>query len=471
MKLFYDDFACYGRRLAFEDERGQKMTYEELADFAGRLGAKLAPRTLMFCLCENSLGCPAGYVTFLQRGVVALMIARDIDPALFASLRETYRPKYYYVPEAKQEMFAGLNEVHREFGYVTFEDAQAPAVELYEELALLLTTSGSTGSSKLVRQSYTNLQTNAEQIAAYLRIDENERPITTLPLYYCYGLSVVNSHLLMGATVLLTEQPMMVKTFWSFMKEKKATSFAGVPFTYELLKKLRFFRMDLPDLRYMTQAGGKLSPELHREFAEWAKEHGKEFVVMYGATEATARMGYLPAEKSIEKYGSIGIAIPGGTYHLLDVEGKEITEPETEGELVYEGANVTLGYAQGREDLALGDERGGRLPTGDIAKCDAEGYYYIVGRLKRFLKVFGNRVNLDETDRLVKRAFEDLDCASTGVDDHIIVYITDAGRIDEVRRYLAATTRLSETAFTVRYLEEIPKNESGKVQFAKLARE
>ena len=471
MSHFYEKLEQFGGRTALSDERGQSLTYEELAAYTGKLGEKLRSRSLAFCFCENSLGCPAGYVTFLQRGVVPLMVARDIDAGLLASLREVYRPRYYYVPESKEERFAGLTVLARGYGYAMMEDESAPEAELYPELALLLTTSGSTGSSKLVRQSYTNLQTNAEQIAEYLKIDENERPITTLPLYYCYGLSIINSHLLKGAHILLTEQPMMIKAFWNYMKETRATSFAGVPFTYELLKKLRFFRMDLPDLRYMTQAGGKLSPELHREFAQWAREKGKDFIVMYGATEATSRMGYLPAEKSLEKYGSIGIPIPGGTYRILDLEGNEITEPGIEGELVYEGANVTLGYAQGREDLALGDERGGRLATGDIAKRDEEGYYYIVGRKSRFLKVFGNRVNLDETDRLVKRAYPEMDCVSTGHDDHVIVYITDEAKTDEVRRYLSATTRLSETAFSVRYIPEIPKNESGKVLYARLAAE
>ena len=468
---FYDNLERFGDRTAFLDDRGQEISYEGLARFAEDLGGRLIPRNLVFCLCENSLGCPAGYVAFLQRGVVPFMVAREIDAGLFETLTAAYRPRYYYVPESKEEAFSKYREIARAFGYVTFEDPDAPEISLYEELGLLLTTSGSTGSSKLVRQSYTNLQTNAAQIAEYLEITADERPITTLPLYYCYGLSVVNSHLLCGAEILLTEKQMMVKDFWSFMREHRATSFAGVPFTYELLKKLRFFRMDLPDLRYMTQAGGKLSPELHREFAEWARENDKKFIVMYGATEATARMGYLPAEKSIEKYGSIGIPIPGGRYLLLDEAGEEITQTGTEGELVYEGANVTLGYAQCREDLALGDERHGRLETGDIAKCDEEGYYYIVGRKSRFLKVFGNRVNLDETDRLVKRAFDGIDCVSTGRDDHVIVYITEERLTGDVRRYLAATTRLSETAFTVRYIEEIPKNESGKVQYKLLPTE
>ena len=209
-----------------------------------------------------------------------------------------------------------------------------------------------------------------------------------------HQVSILNIHLMVGATILLTDHGLMQKEFWRFLKEQAATSFGGVPYTYEMLDKLRFFRMDLPALRTMTQAGGKLLPELHKKFAEYALEKDKHFVVMYGQTEATARMGYLPYEQSLKKYGSMGIAIPGGQLWLRDVNGNRITEPDVAGELVYEGPNVTLGYAQCREDLIKGDERHGILETGDMAKCDTDGYFYIVGRKKRFLKVFGNRLHL-----------------------------------------------------------------------------
>ena len=192
--------------------------------------------------------------------------------------------------------------------------------------------------------------------------------------------------------------------------------------------------MDLPYLRTMTQAGGKLSPELHREFAKYAQENGKHFVVMYGQTEATARMGYLPWKKAIEKYGSMGIAIPGGKLWLKDIQGNKIIQPDIIGELVYEGKNVTLGYAICKEDLKKEDERYGVLETGDMAKMDEEGYFYIVGRKKRFLKIFGNRVNLDETERMIKVTFEGLDCACAGIDDKLYIFITEDSKRSEERR-------------------------------------
>lgn len=465
---YYDAYEKYGRKVAFLDDRGQNITYSELASQSKMIGQTMSKRKLAFCLCENSVGSAVGYIACLENKIVPLLLDRKIDESLLDSLIEVYQPSYLYFPADMRERFSDCTVLYEGYQYILAESGYSEEIEMDEQLALLLTTSGSTGSPKLVRQSYKNIQSNAEAIAEYLELDDTERPISSLPMNYTYGLSVINSHVQVGATILLTDKTMMMKAFWDFMKRSGATSFAGVPFTYELLKKVRFFKMDVPSLRYMTQAGGKLSPELHREFAEWALEHDKKFIVMYGQTEATARMGYLPAEKSLEKYGSMGKVIPGGKFILIDTEGKEICEPDRVGELVYEGDNVTLGYAECRSDLAKGDERGGRLETGDMAKRDADGFYYIVGRKKRFLKIFGNRVNLDEIDRLIKKQFEGIDCASTGVDDKMKTFITDKDRTDEVRQYLSNTTHLSESAFEVVYISEIPKNEAGKTLYREL---
>lgn len=465
---YYNEYRKFGDKTAFLDDKGQSITYTELGTLSENIGQKISERSLAFCLCENSVGSAISYIVCLEHGVVPLLIDRKIDRELLEHLLGVYRPAYLYFPADMKESFSDCMVLDEGYQYILARTDYPKEIDLYKELGLLLTTSGSTGSPKLVRQSYANIQSNAEAIARYLELDDSERPVSTLPMNYTYGLSVINSHMQVGATILLTDATMMMKAFWDYMKKERSTSIAGVPFTYEMLKKVSFFKMDLPDLRYMTQAGGKLSPELHREFAEWAMEHNKKFIVMYGQTEATARMSYLPAEKSLEKYGSMGIAIPGGRFSLIDVNGDEISQPGVTGELVYEGPNVTLGYAECREDLIKGDERNGRLETGDMAKVDEDGFYYVVGRKKRFLKIFGNRVNLDEIDRLIKRKFEGIDCASTGVDDKMKTFITDRDRTDKVRQYLSETTHLSETAFEVRYAPEIPKNEAGKIIYTKL---
>lgn len=468
---FYEDLKRFGDSPAILDHQGQSISYRELDGFCARMGECLDRRKLVFSFCENGIASISGYVVFLQNRVVPVLLDRNIERGLRDNLIGLYRPEYLYMPQEMAREIQGYQGIFQERGYLLCRAEEEETHPLYEELALLLTTSGSTGSPKLVRQSYENIQVNAASIAEYLSIDCQERPITTLPMNYTYGLSIINSHLLQGGTILATNATLMDRRFWQFFQEQGATSLGGVPYTYVILKKLRFFRMDLPSLKTMTQAGGKLTPELHREFAEYAREQGKRFVVMYGQCEATARMAYLPAEKAVEKYGSMGIAIPGGSLELIDAKGDVIAEADQVGELVYYGKNVTLGYGECREDLALGDQRHGRLETGDMAKRDEEGYYYIVGRKKRFLKIFGNRVNLDETERMVKGLLSDCDCACGGVDDKLFVFLAgateeEAGRIVP---FLAEKTKLHPSAFTVRQLEEIPKNEAGKILYGKLA--
>lgn len=445
---------------------GNKVTYGDLMSFSNRVMDVLPERSLVFSLCHNTIGSLMGYVAFLSTRNVPLLLSADLDKELLHYLLDTYQPNYLWMPQKMADKFDG-NVVMSEYGYslLSYSDKK---IDMYPELALLLTTSGSTGSPKLVRQSYTNIESNAQSIMQYLELDEAERPITMLPMNYTYGLSVINSHLLVGATILMTDESYAQKKFWDFFKSQGATSIVGVPFTYEILKKLRFFRMELPTLRYMTQAGGKLLPELHKEYAEYAIANDKRFYVMYGQTEATARMSYLPYKRSLEKYGSMGIAIPGGTFHLIDVDGTDIEKADVVGELVYEGPNVTLGYAECQYDLSKGDERNGILVTGDMAKRDEDGYYYIVGRKKRFLKIYGNRVNLDETERMIQSQFDGMECACVGEDDHMQIYVTDKNMEKDVTEFITNKTGLNWKAFTVHYIEEIPKNESGKKNYQKL---
>lgn len=456
----------YSTRTAAISEAA-RISYGELAAEMDRLAAVLPGRCLVFQFCTNSIGSLVGYAAFLENRIVPLLLPVGMDRDLLGRLLDAYRPAYLWLPTAGAAEF-GCESVLASQGYSLLKTRRAPFA-LHDDLALLLTTSGSTGSPKLVRQSYANVRANAESIAEYLALTAAERPITTLPMHYTYGLSIINSHLRQGATLLLTDRGLMQREFWAFFKEHGATSFGGVPYTYEMLKQLRFFRMDLPSLATMTQAGGKLAPELHREFAAYARATGKRFFVMYGQTEATARMAYLPPAQSLEKCGSMGIAIPGGRFELIDGNGQTVAEPETVGELVYYGPNVTLGYAETGADLAKGDENHGRLATGDMAKRDADGFYYVVGRKKRFLKIFGNRVNLDEAERMIKARFATLDCACAGVDDRMTVFITAAAQAEAVRDFLAGKTGLNPAAFVLKTIAEIPKNESGKTLYAQLA--
>ena len=447
-------------------DQGERLSYEELSAEAKHFADAVTQKNgILFCLCENKLGSLVGYVACMEHHLPVVLLDGGKDLSVLQDLMAVYQPEYIWMSADKTGGIGGETV----YSYASFSlqrmsyevEVEKPAI--YPDLALCLTTSGSTGSPKLVRLSPGNVYANAQAIAEYLEIDEHERPITTLPSYYSYGVSVINSHLLKGATILLTEGTVAQREFWNFLKEYKATSLAGVPYTFEILKKLRFFRMDFPYLRTMTQAGGKLNKDMAKEYIEFAESKGKRFFVMYGQTEATARMSYLPLEHALEKYASIGIAIPGGKFSLVDASGVSIEEAGVDGELVYQGPNVSLGYAECRADLAKGDENHGVLHTGDVARRDADGYYYITGRLKRFVKVWGNRCNLDATEQLVKSIAPS--CACVGVDDKITVFVTEQGLEERILKLLVEKTGFNNRAFEVRVIDAIPVKSSGKIDY------
>lgn len=260
----------------------------------------------------------------------------------------------------------------------------------------------------------------------------------------------------------------MSPKYWSFIKEQKGSNFTGVPFSYEILNRLRFWKMDLPHLTTMAEGGGKLSDTLFKTFADYAVEKGKRFFATFGTTETSARLAFLPPEQAATHIGSIGHAIPEGKLILVDEKGKEITEADVEGELRYEGPNVTMGYGTCVEDLAKGDEFCGRYETGDLAKKDGDGFFYIVGRKKRFLKLFGLRVSLDQSEKIISENFGGIECACTGDDNQMLIYITQEELKEEVKKLISEKTNLMAKFFDVRVIESIPRFESGKINYREL---
>lgn len=421
----------YGSQIAIIADDGTQLTYAELAERVGRRAKELERGVLQFCLCKNDVATIVEYLACLEAGAPVVMLDANKDAETIENLRQIYKP--------------GITRCH-------------------PDLALCLTTSGSTGSPKLVRLTKRNILSNAESIAEYLQIDEHERPITMLPMYYSYGLSIINSHLIKGATILLTDKTYAQREFWNFLREQQATSMSGVPYTWEMLRRLRFFRMDLPSVKTITQAGGKLNAEIAKEYIDNAAATGKRFIVMYGQTEATARMSYLPWEDAPRKFSSIGIAIPGGEFSLESNQDSAFSnQPITSGELVYKGPNVSMGYAECAEDLMKGDENHGVLHTGDMARVDEDGFYYITGRKKRFVKIWGNRCNLDAVEQIVKQITSS--CAVAGVDDLITVFVTKEGLEKDIKDLLSLKTGLNSKAFEVRTIEAIPVKDSGKIDY------
>ena len=447
-------------RIAVIDDSGESLTYGSLCSYAEELRKVLPYRTLVFLMAENCIGSLIGYTSFLNNHVVPLILSNKTEKTLFDNLYSTYQPEYLWLPTSRTAEF-GQEPLYTAFGYSLIRTGN-PTPELFEDLSLLLPTSGSTGSPKLVRHSYRNIEANAENVKNLFQITPSERAMGVLPMHYTMGLSVIASHLYAGATVLLCGKSLLDRGFWSMLKEQHATSFTGVPYSFELLSKLRFFRMDLPDLKIVTQGGGKLTEEMWQSLVDYAKDKGKKFIATYGQSECTARMAYLPAELAATKICSIGIAEPGGQLSIINHEGVETFEGEDSGEMVYRGENVTLGYAYSKEDLLKGDENHGIMHTGDLARRDADGCYYIIGRLKRFLKIFGLRIGLDEVENLIRSNY-DTDCYCSGDDEKLLIKLTNPAVAEDIPHFIEEKTHLFYQRVNVEIVDKILRNETGKV--------
>lgn len=464
--ISYELLTKHSKKTAVICSDGTQYTYQELLENSRAISKHLTSRSLVLCLCENEIGSLTGYLAFILNDIVPVLLDSHLDRVLLNNLISTYEPNFIWLPTSDINNVKKGDVIAQMLGYSLIRYSNHRSYPLHADISLLLTTSGTTGSPKLVKITYENIDSNAVAISKYLTIDENERPITALPMHYTFGLSIINSHLIMGATILLTHHSLTEREFWSFFKNHEATSLSGVPYSYEILKQLRFLKMNLPHLKTMTQAGGKLNSVIQKEFSVYSNARNIRLFVMYGQTEATARMSYLPPEFALTKPDSIGVAIPGGNFSLISIEGEVITTSDTVGELQYAGPNVSMGYATCGEDLAKGDENQGILLTGDLAKRDTDGFYYIVGRKKRFLKLFGMRINLDETEQLIKHITPD--CACTGQDDKLLIYISDKKLVHEVKSFISSKTGINHRGFEVIHINKIPKNSSGKTVYAEL---
>lgn len=444
------------QRTAVIDDSGRSITYGEICDFSEEFAKHIPHRSLIFLLAENCIGSLLGYTASISNHVVPLIISAATEKGLYNRLFDLYKPEYLWMPKSMTEE---NTVIFSDWGYSLVKTGNQSA-PMFEELSLLLPTSGSTGSPKLVRHSYRNIEANADNVRRMFNLDGTEKAMAILPMHYTMGLSVITSHLLAGSTLLLSCRSLLDKGFWATLKE--ATSFTGVPYSYEILTRMRFTRMDLPNLKVITQGGGKLTESMWNTLARYARDKGKQFIATYGQSECTARMSYLPAEMALEKVCSIGIAEPGGKLSIIDDNGKETFEGEAQGEMIYRGENVTLGYASSGEDLLKGDDNKGVMHTGDLARRDADGYYFIIGRLKRFLKIYGLRIGLDEVERMIVDEFK-TDCYCKGDDEKLVVLVTDPRLKEIVPSYVEEKTHLFHQKVEVIVVSEILRNEAGKV--------
>jgi acyl-CoA synthetase (AMP-forming)/AMP-acid ligase II len=423
------------------------VTYAELSARVDARRTDLGPsRRLVLLEAGNDVESVVTYLASLAGGHPVLLAAPG-DVERHAELVAHYRP------DVVQTAGRGLEERR-----------QGSAHDLHPDLAVLLSTSGSTGSPKLVRLSRANVLANARSIATYLGIRDSDRAVTSLPLHYCYGLSVLNSHLVVGAGVVLTDLSVADECFWTLAVQSRATSLAGVPYTFDLLDASGFRDRDLPDLRYLTQAGGRMDPGRIRAYAALGRERGWDLFVMYGQTEATARMAYLPPDLAHDRPEAVGIPVPGGSFRLAGVDD----QPVHVGELVYTGPNVMMGYAESPADLARGAELA-ELRTGDLARQADDGLWELVGRMGRHAKLFGLRLDLDRIESVALD--QGLPARVLVRDEHLWAFTDRPRSVERTRRAVVGLTGLPASAVRVVRLDVMPRTAAGKPDYAALTRQ
>lgn len=458
----------------YDSHTKRAWSYAELCDTVQKTAETFASRkkALFFLFCRNDAASVIGYLSVIEAGHAVALLDEELAPEFKKRLIDLYQPEF--ILGSVPTINLGIDRMEGSYSeaaigdpplYVWSSDTKRTD-SIHPELKLLLSTSGSTGTPKFVRLTQRNVENNARSIQAGLRITSEEKPTTSLPIHYSYGLSVLNSHLAAGATIVLTNLGLMSSDFWSIFREQNCTSWAGVPYSYQILKRLDLNKLNVPSLHTLTQAGGKLHTDLVAHFHDLMTKRGGKFYVMYGQTEATARICILPSEMLPEKLGSGGRAIENGAL-AVESEVGLTDHPGVTGEVFYRGPNVMMGYATSRDDLSLGDELNGTLRTGDLGYLDADGYLFLTGRRKRDAKVLGLRLNMDEVEEMLRPYGP---TAVISGDEKLIIYCEhgDNHAFGQYARELSTRLKIHIGAFEFRRITQLPLNANGKINYQEL---
>lgn len=441
---------------AIMDGYGNRFSYGYLEELAKEYGAVIESRSLVIILCDFEIDTLAFYYCMLVNHIVPILVDAKLDTEMLGELMERYQPQYIWKP-MESESAALLKK-----GKHILERLHDEAIAIHKDLALLLSTSGSTGSSKLVRLTYANLLGNVRAFAEYTELQKDDVTITTLPFFYCYGLSVIHTHWYVGAAVCITDWPMTSEKFWKLFRESRITNFATVPYHYEILDRINFAGQDYPELRFLMEGGGKLPEDKQSFWGNILNSRNIRFYIIYGQTEGTSMLSGIPYRRVSEKLGSVGLAFTGSTAEINQADEIGV------GELVFYGDSVSMGYAEKAEDLTKGDENKGILYTGDLACIDAEGYIYLKGRKKRFVKMLGVRISLDEMENIIRLNFPGWNIVCAGEDNHIAIFYENEINENKLIRFCENKFLIRKKMIEVKRIKEIPRNPYGKVKYSEI---
>ena len=442
--------------LVIYDNENRDINFNGLIEIEKFLKKKIKKKSLILFVGDNDSISIAHYLAFFRLGHCQIMIENNITDNSLNDINEKFEPEYIFVNKQRNKI-NNYKIIKSIDGYNLLQSNQKNQSKINKNLALLISTSGSTGKSKFVKITFENILENTISIRKYLNIKKKDIGVSTLPISYSYGISVINMHLLNENNFVCNKSSILEKKFWELLKKYKVTNFSGVPFSFELLDRINFYKFDMHNIRFITQAGGKLHTNIIAKICNHLKKIKINFFVMYGQTEASPRISYIELKDLIKKPDSVGKVIPGG---------KIILSKKKLGEIIYYGKNIYRGYANKRNDLEkLSNIK--NLKTGDLGFIDKDGFLFIKGRVNREVKIYGRRINLDIIENFINNMQEKKYLCIKKDHNLYIVYINIVDEIN-IKKKIFKEFKIPGNIIKFKKIDKLPINKNKKISYQKI---
>lgn len=459
--MLFHNLEKFNNRIALVTEK-KKISYKDIFQKLRQLKKVFRKRKLALIICENKEEILINYISLLYLKIPMILVDKKLKTEEFKSLVNSYNPSYIVSSESqsgkKLDKYKIIYEKKNNFIY---SNQKKNSYKISKNLCLLMPTSGTTGSKKYVMLSYKNIFQNTNDIIKYLNLNENDKSLTNMPFNYSYMLSVINSHIQIGGTIFVTNKTVFEKDFWKLYKKFKITNFNGVPYVYELIDKIGINNLFNNNLKFITQAGGRLNDLIKKKILKKCIKNNKLFFIMYGQTEASPRISYMNLNINKNKFNSVGKNVSSCKINILKKTKTSVGSNQI-GEISIKGNNVFLGYSRSYRDLN-NKKIIKQLFTGDIGYLDRDNYLYIVGRKKRFAKIFGYRINLDEIENELYK--KNIEVALKDNENKIHVFFEKNLKKTNLLNNILNITKLNKAAFVLFKVKKIPRNKNGKINY------